>query len=97
MFDSAAAPGAILPVRRDYDPFFAQRMPSLFPDHWLSPFDLTSPKNCKSWSYDDPCPGSFAVRESVEFHRLSATVFPQDSFFPSCLRLPDERAQEQGD
>jgi hypothetical protein len=30
--DGIAAPGAILPVRRDADPLFAQRVPPLLPD-----------------------------------------------------------------
>ena len=34
--DGLADPRAVLPVRRDDHPFFAQRMPSFFPDHWLA-------------------------------------------------------------
>src|SRR5262245_20892271 len=32
MFDDPATPGTILPVRSNDHPFFAQRMPSLFPN-----------------------------------------------------------------
>src|SRR5215831_12116364 len=34
-FDRLAVPRPVLPVRGHYHPFFAQRMPSLFPSHTL--------------------------------------------------------------
>src|SRR2546430_14682943 len=41
MFDGLAAPGPVLAMRRNDHPFFAQRMPALFPSHirliWSAP------------------------------------------------------------
>src|SRR5438132_8447620 len=39
MFDGLAAPGPVLAMRRNDHPFFAQRMPALFPSHQWFPLE----------------------------------------------------------